>query len=57
MITYKKSKIDYLPGIRVSFSASLLCPDPNGEPDIVGERTVGDFGVAEPKDNIKNDYQ
>jgi len=26
-----------------------LCPDPNGEPDIVGERPVGDLGVAEPR--------
>ncbi len=50
MINIKqKKKIVYdLPGIRVSFSASLFCADPNGELDIVGERTVGDFGVAEP---------
>lgn len=40
---------DDRPGIRGSFSASLFCADPNGEPDIVGDRTVGDFGVAAPK--------
>ncbi|CAF4562784.1 unnamed protein product, partial [Rotaria socialis] len=38
----------HLPGILVSFSASLFCAEPNGELDNAGERTVGDFGVAEP---------
>lgn len=45
----RRSNEDDRPGIRGSFSASLLCADPNGEPDIVGDRTVGDFGVAAPR--------
>lgn len=47
----EKRIIGVLPGIRVSFSASLFCPDPMGELDIVGERSVGDFGVAQPKNH------
>ncbi|CAF4154867.1 unnamed protein product, partial [Rotaria magnacalcarata] len=49
----KEINVSYhLPGILVSFSASLFCPEPTGELDNVGERAVGDFGVAEP--TIKN---
>jgi hypothetical protein len=38
------------PGVRGSFSASLLCAEPIGDPDMVGERIVGDLGVAAPED-------
>jgi hypothetical protein len=42
------------PGVFGSFSVSLLCAEPIGEPDIVGERIVGDFGVAAPMNRIQN---
>lgn len=38
-----------LPWCLLSFSVSLFCAEPIGEPDRVGERTVGDIGVAEPE--------
>ena len=44
----RRSIDEVLPGVRGSFSASLFAAEPNGEPEIVGERTVGDLGVAEP---------
>lgn len=48
------SKQYKLPGVFESFSPSLLCAEPNGELGIVGERTVGDFGVTEPIDIYRN---
>ena len=41
--------VEVEPGVRGSFSVSLLCAEPIGEPDMVGERTVGDLGVAAPE--------
>jgi hypothetical protein len=40
---------DSKPGVLWSFSVSLLCAESIGEPEKVGERTVGDFGVAVPR--------
>jgi hypothetical protein len=34
---------------------SLFCAESIGEPEKVGERTVGDFGVAVPRDK-KHQY-
>ncbi len=51
-IVYKNS-----PGIFVSFSVSLFCAEPNGEPDILGEWIVGDIGVAEPENEINIYYK
>lgn len=38
-----------LPVGLTSVSVSLLCAEPNGEAESVGERIVGDMGVAEPE--------
>ena len=52
---YQTLKSHDLPGDLGSFSVSLLCVEPIGEPDMVGERKVGDFGVAIPinKTNVR----
>ena len=51
----KKIFFQVSPGDLGSFSTSLLCAEPSGEPDKVGERIVGDLGVAVPTNIINQD--